>query len=268
MKLIAVSGLKGGVGASSVAANLTCGFNQLDRKVAIVDLDLRNFIRVYFSMIMTEEDGWAVRVNQGDDWALAFYQSPAGVYFLPFGERGQFAPGREGSNRYIGSFSDTSSVYKLSDNFFSEMLASLASQFDYVILHLPVVTFSSDHMKLLQSLHAVIDLHLVVINPDTACYSILNTQGEKVSQFPKLKLLSNKYFSNSEVSSDFSFYMKKVWGELLVSNPIHFDEALAEATASLQTVGCYSPASLAATEFKTLALWTIATLTRNEGDYV
>lgn len=268
MKLIAVSGLKGGVGASSVAANLTCGFHHLDRKVAIIDLDLRNFIRVYFSMIMTEGDGWAVRVNQSEDWALAFYQSPAGVYFLPFGERDRFASTRDGSNSYVGSFSDTSSVYKLTESFFSEMLETLAGQFDYVILHLPVVTFSPDHMKLLQSLHAAIDLHLVVINPDTACYSILNTQGEKVSQLPKLKLLSNKCFSNSEVSSDFSFYMKKVWGEALVSNPIHFDEALAEATANLQTVGCYSPASLAATEFKMLALWSIATLTRNEGGYV
>lgn len=267
MKLIAVSGLKGGVGAASVAANLTCGFHNLDRKVAIVDLDLRNFIRVYFSMAMSDGDGWAVRLSQGEDWTSACYQSPAGVSFLPFGERKHLIPEGDESNN-IGFFSDTKLVYQLSDHFFPEMLSTLACHFDYIILHLPSITFTLDFMKQLQFLHEIVDLHLVVINPDTACCSILDKQGKVFNQLPKLKLISNKHFTNSAVSSDFSFYMRNMWGDSLVSNPIHFDEALAEATANLQTVGCYSPPSQATADFKTLALWSIATLSQIEGGYV
>lgn len=271
MKLIAVSGLKGGVGASTVAANLAGGLHDLNKKIAIVDLDLRNFLRVYFSMKMTDGDGWASREYCGEDWALAFHQSPAGVSFLPFGAQAKpVLSGREKSiskQRKVDFFSDPKSVYRLSNSFFSEMLTTLADQFDYAVIHLPSVSFTSSFMEHLRELHATIDLHLVVVNPDTACYSILDAQGISVSQLSKIKLLANKFYSTSEVSSDFSFYMKKIWGETLISSPIHFDEALAEATANLQTVNCYSPGSLAAAEFKTLALWSISALGSNEGSY-
>ncbi|MCW8329961.1 cellulose synthase operon protein YhjQ [Photobacterium sp. SDRW27] len=267
MKLIAISGLKGGVGAASVAANLTCAFHGLNKKVVIVDLDLRNFIRVHFSMAMSDRDGWAVRVNQSEDWALAFHKSPVGVPFLPFGELALTQAAVEcNDSPQTEYFADHRAVFKLSDGVFPEMLATLGAHYDYIIIHLPAVTFSAGFRELLHTLHAVVDMQIMVVNPDTACNSILGSKGEVLRSLPKLNLLSNKFYLNSEVSTDFSFYMKKEWQDLLISNPLHFDEAVAEATASLQTVGCYSPHSQASSEYKSLALWCIATLSRAEND--
>lgn len=261
MKLIAVSGLKGGVGAATVAANLTSAFHSLNKPVVIVDLDARNFIRTHFSMAMSDRDGWAVRASKSEDWALACYKSPEGIPFLPLGERAELMA--ECDNRNAAArLVDMASVYGLSDSVFQQMLAVLSSHFEYIILHFPPVTFSADASTLLQSLHAVVDLHIMVVNPDTACYSILNSMGNELRRLPKLDLLSNKFFLNSEVSADFSFNMKKEWGDILIPNPIHFDEALAESVANLQTVDRYSPYSQATSDFKSLALWSIANLSR------
>ncbi|WP_299012965.1 cellulose synthase operon protein YhjQ/BcsQ [uncultured Photobacterium sp.] len=261
IKLIAVSGIKGGVGAASVAANLTCAFHQLGQKVVVVDLDCRNCIRTSFSMAMSDQDGWAVRLHHREDWTLAFHQSPEGIFFLPFGDLSESTLRLEPCEG-TDTFFDADMAYNLIETQPSEIIDTLGCHFDFIILHLPTITFHPDFSDLLRSLHISIDLHFMVLNPDVACYSILNTKGKLLRCFPNLKLLSNRCFLNSKVSGDFIFELQRHWDDFLVSEHIHYDESLSEAAANLQTVGCYSPDSQAAIEFKSLALWSLSCLSR------
>lgn len=261
MKLIAVSGIKGGVGAATVAANLTGAFHRLNKRVGVVDLDTRNVIRLFFSMAMSDRDGWAVRVKKSQDWALACHKSPEGVFFLPFGELNLLAGDR--CNDSNAPFRlDTESGYRLSDSVFSEMLSTLRTSFDYLILHLPPLAYSTGISQYLDSLHSSVDLHLAVVNPEPSCNLMLHSMRSAFRRFPKLHLLSNKANLSSKVSADFSFHMSQECGDFLISNPVHYDEALAEATANLQTIDCYSPYSQSASDFRSLALWCIANLNR------
>lgn len=86
MKIISVAAIKGGVGRTTIAANLASVLSALGRKVLAVDLDPQNALRFYFNAEDSQALGWARSILDGQDIREAILTSASGQYYLPFGE--------------------------------------------------------------------------------------------------------------------------------------------------------------------------------------
>lgn len=73
MKRIVIVGLKGGVGATTIAANLTSALNSIDQTAHAVDLTRGNQMRLHFGMNPNDGDGWALKVLANQSWRDAAF---------------------------------------------------------------------------------------------------------------------------------------------------------------------------------------------------
>ena len=88
MPLICMASPKGGVGKTTLAANLADGLRRQGRRVLAIDLDPQNALRLHFGVPLQERDGFLARAAQGAAWQDCLRQTPAGVTLLPYGTAG------------------------------------------------------------------------------------------------------------------------------------------------------------------------------------
>ncbi|MGH8467320.1 MAG: cellulose synthase operon protein YhjQ/BcsQ, partial [Pseudomonas sp.] len=72
MTVVALSGIRGGTGTTSVVAALGFALHALGQRVLMVDLNPRNLLRLHFNLALASADGWAV-AGQEDEarWSEA-----------------------------------------------------------------------------------------------------------------------------------------------------------------------------------------------------
>jgi|GEM_PF-2546912 len=256
MTLIAVTGILNGVGVSTVTANLCCSLSELGKKVILVDLDKRNLSSYLLGNPMDNYDGWAYRRANSQDWVDAYYQSPQDLPFIPFGDPFY---GLEDDHVVFSSEAACTQeqLFSLDDPFFDDMLDELNQQFDYIVLAMPCPTFNRNSPKFFRAINDKVDLHLMIINPESLSYSLL-TNRLQLEKLNNTKLVLNNYALYSQLHSDFVLLFREEMPEKLISPIIHQDMVMLEACAKMTTVRHYSPMSQAVQDFKILALWLVA----------
>ena len=85
MPLITIASPKGGVGKTTLAANLAGGLARTGVRVIALDLDPQNALRLHFGVPLDEEQGFATHIAAGVDWRDSLRGTSAGVALLPFG---------------------------------------------------------------------------------------------------------------------------------------------------------------------------------------
>ncbi|SAH81332.1 cellulose biosynthesis protein [Bordetella ansorpii] len=85
MKIIAIVSAKGGVGKSTVAANLCVALRQAGRSVLAIDLDPQNALRFHLGGDLTNIGGISRASVGGTSWRDACVQGQSGIYMMPFG---------------------------------------------------------------------------------------------------------------------------------------------------------------------------------------
>lgn len=88
MPLICIASPKGGVGKTTLAANLADALRRQGRRVLAMDLDPQNALRLHFGVLLADRGGFLGQVAQGLHWRQAVRQTPAGVALLPHGTVG------------------------------------------------------------------------------------------------------------------------------------------------------------------------------------
>jgi cellulose synthase operon protein YhjQ len=88
MPLICIASPKGGVGKTTLAANLADALRRQGRRVLAMDLDPQNALRLHFGMPLADRAGFIAQLPQGRSWREAVRQTPAGVALLPHGTVG------------------------------------------------------------------------------------------------------------------------------------------------------------------------------------
>ncbi|QWA09257.1 cellulose synthase operon protein YhjQ [Sodalis ligni] len=235
MPIIALSGIRGGAGTTSITAALAWALCQAGESVLAVDLSPDNLLRLHFNMPFKHARGWARAEIDGEGWHQGAMEYLERLAFLPFGrttpaERLALfeppAPGRE-------SWGDR--LCRLRDG----------KRYRWILLDMP-----GADTPLAQQCLPVADHVLMVINPDANCHARLHQQALPAG----CRLLVNGYLPTSGLQHDINqLWLQALDGLLPVI--IHRDESVAEALAAKQPLGEYRPDSNAAEEIVTLANW-------------
>ncbi len=85
MKIIAIVSAKGGVGKTTVSANLSVALRHFGQNVLSLDLDPQNALRFHLGTDLQNIHGLSRASLGRTGWREACVQSQSGVYVLPFG---------------------------------------------------------------------------------------------------------------------------------------------------------------------------------------
>jgi cellulose synthase operon protein YhjQ len=240
MPVIALQGLRGGMGTTSVTAALAWALQQLGESVLAVDFAPDNLLRLHFNTPFELPRGWARAEQDGGEWQQGAMHYCENLDFLPFGRL--TAAERLNLQQYCRQHPTR----------WQENLAQLSAsaQYNWILLDLP----ADDPVLAAQALPFA-DCIFMLIAPDANCQVRLHQQA-----LPEgCRFLINHYFAASQLQQDLhQLWLQTLGGLLPVA--IHRDEAMAEALAVKQPLGEYRPESLAADEVLTLANWCLINL--------
>ncbi|HEI8868096.1 TPA: cellulose synthase operon protein YhjQ [Serratia odorifera] len=237
MPVIALQGIRGGIGATSVTAALAWALRQLGETTLAIDASPDNLLRLHFNTPFSLARGWARAELDGADWRQGAMRYCEKLDFLPFGQLDAVERQQHCQN------SDISWARRL------EQLQR-SGQHRWILLDVPAV----DNAQTRQALSAA-DRVFVLLTPDANCHARLHQQLLPGNGH----FLINHYSSASQLQQD----LHQLWLQTLnglLPMVIHRDEALAEAMAVKQPLGEYRPDSLAADEVLTLANWCLLNL--------
>ena len=88
MTLICFASPKGGVGKTTLAANVANELARGGQRVIALDLDPQNALRLHFGVPLADNTGFTHRLAQGLDWRRFLLQTSIGVSLLPYGSCG------------------------------------------------------------------------------------------------------------------------------------------------------------------------------------
>ena len=234
MAIIALQGLRGGVGTTSITAALAWGLQQLGESVLVIDVTPANLLRMHFNTDFTHTNGWARAEFDGAAWQDAALRYTDLLDFLPFGQIS--------ADEHAQFFTDIHRWTQWAQNI-SALRAS--GRYNWILLDVP-----NGMHPLTQHFTSLADGVINVIVPDTNCHTRLHQQALPQGTF----LLANQLLATSKLQED----IYQLWLQSLPSllpMVIHRDESMAEASAAKQPVGEYYPHSLATEEIMTLANW-------------
>lgn len=234
MAILALQGIHGGVGTTTVSAALAWALQMLDEKVLLIDGSPDNLLRLSFNIDFAHRGGWGRALLDSQDWRSAAWRYTRHLDVLPFGQM---------SDDERTALSTGSTVL----NGFREALETLKSsgEYQWILLDLP-----HGAAPLTQQMGETADHTLVVVRPDANCHVRLHQQALPANSH----LLLNYLRVGSQVQDDiFQLWLQSQRNLLPIL--IHRDEAMAECAAAKQPLGEYRPDSLGAEEIMTLANW-------------
>ncbi len=85
MPLICFASPKGGVGKTTLAANIADALRRSGRRVLTLDFDPQNTLRLHYGMALTDGGGFVADLPKRPDWRNAARQTESGVILLPHG---------------------------------------------------------------------------------------------------------------------------------------------------------------------------------------
>lgn len=240
MPIIALQGVRGGLGATSVTAALAWALQQLGESVLAIDLSPDNLLRLHFNMPFESARGWARVERDGIGWEQGAMRYCKKLDFLPFG--------RLSVNEQRQSALQHLEKPQIWQDYLALLRAS--GQYRWILLDIP-----AGNTPLIEQQLALANGVLLLLNPDAGCHARLHQQPMPEGCY----FLINRYSSSSLLQQDVHQLWQKTLAGLLPL-VIHSDEAVAEAHVAKQPLGEYRPESLAADEILTLANWCLLNL--------
>jgi cellulose synthase operon protein YhjQ len=241
VKNVAVVSAKGGVGKTTISANLGAYFTRVGRRVLMVDLDPQNALRLHAGAQHADVQGLSQATMLQRSWQDAVLSGTAGMTrmkgmdVLPHGSIPE--TDRPRFDRTLDEYPDLVAT----------SLASIRMPDDAIVV---LDTPPGPSVYLRQALRAA-DLVLVVILPDAASYATLpsmatlvDTYGKHGAQTP-LGFIVNQIDVARQLTKDVLQVMRQDLGERLIGL-VHEDEAVREALASAMSVLDYDANSRAA----------------------
>ncbi|MDO9502280.1 cellulose biosynthesis protein BcsQ [Falsiroseomonas sp.] len=85
MPLICFASPKGGVGKTTLTANLADALQREGRRVMVMDFDPQNTLRLHFGVPLTDMGGFTADLPRRPDWRACVRETASGVKVLPHG---------------------------------------------------------------------------------------------------------------------------------------------------------------------------------------
>ena len=255
MPLICVCSPKGGVGKTTLAANLAYSLARAGSKVLALDFDVQNALRLHFGVPLSDERGYVAKSLELHDWSQCVLSAGSNIFVLPYGDVTEKQ--RQAFDERLAS----------DPHFLTRGLSALLNYPGLII----IADMPPGPSAALTALTPLADLHLVPLLADTASMSTLShvekqrlTGGElnhKLGHF----FVINQSDTRRQVSRDVVALMEEKLSNRLLGI-IHRDESVVEANASQKSILDFSSSSAAAFDIEIIAKKISALLGINIGD--
>jgi cellulose synthase operon protein YhjQ len=252
MSVIGIVSMKGGVGKTSIAANLACALSRASaaQQVYALDLDPQDGLHWHLGLPESDAPGLCELAAQGLDVRGAERGSPHGPICLPFGdasehERIQFETLLSQDPAWLGR----------------TLAASGYCATNLVLLDTP--PGSSFYLK---QVFACADLVLVVLLADAGSYATIPAMETWLAEAklarPHLQAhyLINQVDRGEALNRDTVAFLRQQLKPRMCPVAIHADESMAEALTFQQPVLAYEPHAQSSADLMRLGDWVLSTL--------
>lgn len=235
MAVIALQGVRGGTGTTSVTAALAWGLAQLNEKVLVIDFSPENFLRLHFGMPVAQACGWRYAHNTGTSWKNSALRYHSHLDLLPYGH-----VATDDNNQ--PDFDWQKAITQLKNT----------GVYDWILIDSP----AADPLPA----RTLADRTVVLLHADTQSHLRLHQYVLPANGH----YLLNQFIPSNQLQQDILL----LWQETLpalIPVILHRDEAMAESLAAKQPVGEWKNNSKISREINTLANWFLLHL-RHPGD--
>lgn len=242
MKVIAVKGLYGGAGTTTVTANLASALRRRQHPVVAVDLCATNMLRLHFGMPLHDTRGLFQAGELVDDLRAAAFETEQGLIYLPYGDVSE-QPERTDIEALL------------------ERLYGLLAQFSTEQQLLVLIDVPNSEGQMLSWLATHTDVMLHVLTPDPRVYPALHYFAVKQWPYIQAEQLQHYFLLNQcapqlELNRDIIDLLRhELAPELLVPTFIQRDQHLPEAFATQQAAIDFTLGAQANVDFVAIAEW-------------
>ena len=258
MSIIGIVSMKGGVGKTTVTANLATALAQKlgSGRVCVLDLDPQDALHWHLSLADSPPNGVCANALPStssdiqNDWRSLAKDSAAGVFCLPFGEA---------TNKQRCSFEMLLSDHP---NWIGQQISAADLDNDAVVL----IDTPPGPSVYLKQVFACADLVLVVLLADAGSYATVPAMeawlSEMLAMYPTVttRYVLNQVDRSLPMNRDIADALSHHLGHRLCAIGIHQDDTVGEALAFQQPVLIYDPHGQPSQDFDRLAISVIDTL--------
>ncbi len=241
MNVVSVMGSRGGVGVTTVTAQLACALASRQQHVIAIDLSHSNSLRLHLGMPLDDPSGMAPQILAGNRWSEAAYRSPGGVDFVPFGKV---------NRSELHQFTE---LTEKQSTWFSSCLELLDQPSNVYVLCDCAQAITVFQTQAIEASHMI----LTVVDCDPISFVKLNLSELIVTsdKVPDDRLLVNQFDATRDLDRDVVALMRAEFNQQMIPVMIHRDESVREALASKRDIFTYAPSSQAATDYVNLSMW-------------
>lgn len=238
---MALIGAHGGVGVTTVTAQLATVLNHRGLRVLAMDLSPSNDLRLHFGMALEDSAGLALQVLRQSPWGEAAYRGMEGIDFIPFG------------GVTLDQLVAVDQTTRQSPQWFLGQLERLdIPEHSWVLCDCAqgIYPFQSQVVQ-------AAELVIVVLNSDTQSFvKARTTQLFPQNDQPAASyLLLNQFDAARELDRDILSLVRVAFPTQLIPTIIHRDEHVREALASKRSLLAYASSSQSALDFAHLGAW-------------
>lgn len=256
MIVVAIVSAKGGVGKTTITANLGVGFAQRGYPVTIVDLDPQNSMQWHLGGLQPGDESGISRLTAARSKLMdACYSSQFGVNFVPFGHCGEVQRLR------------FEQLLEQQESWLRKKLQAAKLAADTLVL---IDTPPGPSVYLKQAIHAA-DFLIVVVLADAASYSTLPEMEELISAYGHRNQanVGSVYIVNQgtrrQLAQDVVALITDRLGERMVPFIVQESPQVEEALAFECPVLEYKPDNPASQSIQKIIDWLVAGLTAGAG---
>lgn len=245
MKIISIVSPKGGVGKTTISANISVGLTKLGYSVVALDLDSQNALQSHFFINKAITAGIVSASIEEKSWHDIMQSTPLGVDLLPHGKV---------TEETIQQFED---ILRLQPLWILDNLQKMNLNRDTIVV---IDTPPGSTHNLRQALRAA-DLVIGVTFADAGSYTALPQLQFFIDDYCKGRagfidygLIINQVDQTKQLSKDINLVINSIFSDRIIGQ-IHKDEAVSESLAYGESIFEYSPYSEAAHEIMKCCYW-------------
>ncbi len=251
MKVITVVSAKGGVGKTTLAANLASVLAARGRRVIALDLDPQNALRLHFGVPLDSIDGMSRATLAGDAWQTVMFDGVDGVTVLPYGAV------LEDDRRRFEAYIDRN---RPGSRIRCDTLRLDAS--DIVIVDTPPGSsvYTRTALKRGEFRAERRARRRRVVRRDPADGTLIEAYATPRGDFGGQGYVVNQIDQSRQLSKDVLKVLRNMLGAKVFPGVIHQDEGVSESLACDTTLIHYDPLSQAAADLRACGDWLMSAI--------